>query len=98
VVDNNYHVRHRVSKEAMYNWAEDTNSVLDYVRRAMANEMADGLLKNIPIRRVPENRAYECNYYTEYEMNCVILDEQEYRELLKAKRDLNALRGIVNGK
>ena len=81
----------------MYDWAERENSVLDYMRSSMAHEMAHGLLKTVPIRRVPEGM-FEDRYYTEYEMDCVILDEQEYRELMKAKRDLTALRGIINVK
>jgi hypothetical protein len=101
VEENNYHVRHRVSKECMFNYAENYDSVVDHVRIAMANEMAQGLLKTVPIRRVSEDSIYSYNtdpYWIEYQMDCIILDEHRYRELLKAERDLRTLRGIVNGK
>lgn len=81
----------------MVDWAEDTRSVLDYMRSCMAHQMAEELLKKIPIRRIPEGM-FEDKYYTEYEMNCVLVDENDYRELMKAQRDLKILRNIVHGK
>ena len=83
----------------MYQFAEDTSSVLDYVRQSMAHQMAKELLARVPIRRLPEDPYdFEQRYYTEYEMKCIVMDEQEYRELMKAKRNLTVLRGIINVK
>ena len=99
MVANVYHIRNRITKEAMYDWAERENSVLDYMRKVMANEMAHGLLEHIPIDRVPEPYygSWDEKYYVEYEINCVVLDEREYKELMIAKRDLQTLRGIMHG-
>jgi len=98
VKSNLYTIRNRVTKEAMFDWAERESSVLEYLRRSMAHELAHGLLENVPIRRLPQHGMYADHYYTEYEMKAVILDEREYAELMRAKRDLTTLRGIINVK
>lgn len=95
MVDHNfYRIRDRVTKEAMHDWAESESSVLEYMRDCMVHQLAEELLKKLPIHRIPEGM-FEERYYTEYEMNCVLVDENDYRELRKAKRDLQTLRNII---
>jgi len=91
-MNNILHSVYRMSMEEYFRF-EDLEHMEEHIHAMMTRQIADLLLEQIPINK-ERNFAFNEDIYS---VNCAVVTEERYRQLLKQERDLRDIRRLITG-